>query len=223
MRIKDGVLISIDSKRDIKKGHFTIPDGVTSIGNHVFQDCSGLTSVTIPDGVASIGKYAFCNCSGLTSVTIPDSVTSIGGAAFYNCSRLKSITIPDSVTSIGCRAFSGCDKLKRPNISNTTTIKAVKGFYKCDSIMYCKTFLYEIGKTYEELEAKLCKKGFHACRLGLDVFNYYAGDNAVYCEVELSGISPERGYDSKICGTKITLLRELSVAEAANYRSKIVE
>ena len=53
-----------------------------------------ITEFIIPDGITSIGDYAFYNCSGLTSVTIPDSVTSIGAAAFKGCSGLTSITIP---------------------------------------------------------------------------------------------------------------------------------
>ena len=62
-----------------------IEEGVTSIGNYTFYECSSLTSVTIPNSVTSIGEWAFCDCSGLTSVTIPNSVTSIEGGAFYNC------------------------------------------------------------------------------------------------------------------------------------------
>ena len=85
--------------------------GVTSIGDHAFWDCSGLTSVTIPDGVTSIGDSAFSGCTALTSVTIPGSVTSIGGGAFSGCTGLTSVTIPDSVTSIDGYAFSGCDSL----------------------------------------------------------------------------------------------------------------
>ena len=74
---------------------------VTSIGNHAFYECTGLTSVTIPNTVTSIGSRAFHLCSGLTSVTIPNSVTSIGDGAFRSCSGLTSIEIPNSVTSIG--------------------------------------------------------------------------------------------------------------------------
>lgn len=47
---------------------YTIPDGVISIGDCAFAECSNLTSVTIPDGVTSIGRYAFTYCDNLTSV-----------------------------------------------------------------------------------------------------------------------------------------------------------
>ena len=65
--------------------------GVTSIGDHAFWDCSGLTSVTIPDDVTSIGGDAFSGCAALTSVTIPGSVTNVGQYAFDNCSSLTDI------------------------------------------------------------------------------------------------------------------------------------
>jgi hypothetical protein len=74
-----------------KGGHYTIPDGVTSIGDHAFIKCISLTSVTIPDSVTSIGALAFRDCFGLKSVRIPDSITNIKSAAFSSCSNLKSI------------------------------------------------------------------------------------------------------------------------------------
>lgn len=88
--------------------NLVIPEGVTSIGSSLFENCRGLTSVTIPNSVTSIGRYAFDDCSGLTSVTIPNSVTSIGSSAFSGCSGLTSVTIPNSVTSIGYYAFHRC-------------------------------------------------------------------------------------------------------------------
>ena len=41
--------------------------------------------IIIGDGVTTIGEFAFTNCSTLTSVTIPNSVTEIGEFAFRGC------------------------------------------------------------------------------------------------------------------------------------------
>jgi len=78
-------------------GSFTIPSGVTSIGQNAsdlgaFSQCAGLTSVTIPSSVTSIAVGAF-DGTGLTSVMIPASVTSIGVEAFDACAGLTSITV----------------------------------------------------------------------------------------------------------------------------------
>ena len=82
-----------------------IENGVTSIGDGVFQGCTSLRSVTIPDSVTSIDSSAFSSCTSLTSVTIPNSVTSIGYGVFQDCTSLSSVTIPNSATSIGDSAF----------------------------------------------------------------------------------------------------------------------
>ncbi len=80
--------------------------------HHIYSDeNTEIKELVIPDGVTSIGDYAFYNCSGLTTVTIPNSVTSIGEHAFYDCSGLMSVTIGSGVTSIGERAFDDCSSL----------------------------------------------------------------------------------------------------------------
>ena len=50
-----------------KAGAYSIPSGVTSIGDSAFAHCRGLTDVIIPDSVTDIGD-AFSNCSGLTGI-----------------------------------------------------------------------------------------------------------------------------------------------------------
>ena len=89
-------------------GTYTIPSGVTTIGDGAFAGCFRLTSVTIPEGVTTIGDGAFEGCENLTSVTIPSSVTTIGEKVFWGCHNLTGVTIPPSVTTISERAFWGC-------------------------------------------------------------------------------------------------------------------
>ena len=121
----------------------TIPGSVTSIGNYAFYKCTGLTSITIPDSVTSIGNYAFYDCKSLTNITIPDSVTSIGNFAFYYCTSLTSITIPDSVTSIGMYAFSECSSLTSITIPKSVTSIGNYAFRSCNNL----TVYLENGST----------------------------------------------------------------------------
>jgi len=93
------------------QGTVTIPNGVTSIDDYVFQNCGNLIEITIPDSVISIGSGAFQGCYSLTSIAIPSSVTSIGIGAFEYCSNLTSVIISANVVSIGSGAFSSCSSL----------------------------------------------------------------------------------------------------------------
>ena len=99
-----------------------IEDGVTTIGDSAFEQCTDLTSVTIPDSVTDIGNRAFYHCTALMSVTIPNSVTTIGESSFRYCSTLTGVTIPNNVSRIGAYAFSGCDILTTVTINGVNSI-----------------------------------------------------------------------------------------------------
>ena len=113
-----------------------IPDGVTSIGNWAFYNCTTLTSIKIPDGVLSIGASAFNNCTRLTSIEIPDSVTSIGNSAFVKCVSLTSLTIPNSVTSIGDFTFDKCESLTSLTIPDSVTRIGEYAFSCCYNLIF---------------------------------------------------------------------------------------
>lgn len=88
-----------------------IQDGITAIGEYVFEGWTVLTSVTIPDSVTVIGYFTFSGCTKLTSVRISSSVESIGDNVFMGCTGLTSMTISDGVTGLGRGVFSGCTGL----------------------------------------------------------------------------------------------------------------
>ncbi|MCL2182945.1 MAG: leucine-rich repeat protein [Chitinispirillia bacterium] len=116
-----GVRISIANSTMKNVEHITsavIEDGVTSIGDGVFAECSRLTSVTIAKSVKTIGNFAFVGSVALASITIPEGVTSIGAVAFGDCNKLTSVTIPNSVTLIDKMAFNECLRLTSVNIGS---------------------------------------------------------------------------------------------------------
>lgn len=110
----------------------TIPNSVTSVGNSAF-DSSSITSITIPDSVISIGYSAFQNCISLTSVSLSNNLPSILIAVFMYCSSLTSITIPDSVSRIALHAFTECTSLTSITIPDSV-ITIEDSFVNCPSL-----------------------------------------------------------------------------------------
>lgn len=97
--------------------------GVTSIGDRMFDmsNCpnNSLSEIVIEEGVISIGEYTFMDCSKLESITLPDSVTKIGHAAFSNCSGLKTVTVGKNLKTIDYGAFMGCADITDINYNGT--------------------------------------------------------------------------------------------------------
>ena len=112
----DGVLFTKDMKTLVQypagksNTAYTVPEGVTTIGDYAFSNCSYLSTITLPASLTEIGARAFQYCSALTSITIPEGVKSIGQYAFY-CSGVTSVYFSDNVEVIGDYAFSECFSL----------------------------------------------------------------------------------------------------------------
>lgn len=101
--------ILIACPRNMEDG-YTIPDSVTSIGDHAFYDCDNITYIDLPDSLTTIGEYAFDSCSDMESITIPESVTKIGKGAFEYCSDLYAHVL-NVTCEIGENAFYGIYRL----------------------------------------------------------------------------------------------------------------
>lgn len=108
--VGEGMFMLCQSLKEI-----TIPETVTTIQAHAFEQCEKLGKVTIAKNseLTSIGEGAFRSCTALKSIVLPEGVTTIEKDAFFDCSKLSTVTLPASLTAIGDYAFDGCsDKLK---------------------------------------------------------------------------------------------------------------
>jgi len=92
-------------------GNFTVPNGVTTIGDEAFEESFTLTGITFPDSVTTIGSMVCYGCPYLSSLNFGTGLQSIGSAAFQYSQALKAVFLPASLTSIGDSAFANCGTL----------------------------------------------------------------------------------------------------------------
>lgn len=121
-----------------------IGDGVTTIGDWAFFNCSKVADVIVPEGVTSIGESAFESCRDMVSISLPSSLKEnpgdwrnhygLGKSAFKNCRSLTSITLPDGVTNIPESAFEECVSLVSIDIPDSVTVIWLYAFQGCSSL-----------------------------------------------------------------------------------------
>ena len=110
--VQDGVLTKVEMNG---AKVVLIPSTVRKIGDNVFSNSVGLTSVVIPASVTTIGSGAFRNCEDLENVEFgnPSGLKTIGKDAFQHCGSLKYVQLPASVTRIDGNVFSYCPGLQQ--------------------------------------------------------------------------------------------------------------
>ena len=124
-----------DQRSNIK--HLVVENGVTSIGNNAFRDCTKLIDADMSKALSleTIGT-SFWGCKGLKSVKLNEGLKEIGGSAFSKCTILGSIDIPSTVTNIGSWCFQECSGLENVTFEdgiNLTTIETGT-FTKCTNL-----------------------------------------------------------------------------------------
>ena len=129
--------------------NLVIPNGMTTIKDHAFRNCTGLTSVSLPSSITTL-TGALNGCTGLTSYTYAGtladwlniSVNSSDGnpmkyvhKCFVNGNEeIKDLVIPNGTTSIGQYAFYMCSGLTSVTIPASLTSIGSSAFSSCSNI-----------------------------------------------------------------------------------------
>jgi len=125
-----------------------IGNGITSIMENAFSNCTHLKEVTYPASLVRIEKGAFRLCQSLKQGYFPEGVLEIPDEVYAGCNQLESIVIPEGVQSIGENAFAGCSSLTEINIPDS--VKTIKYSAFLDSGLEQVT----LGKNVERIEGQ---------------------------------------------------------------------
>ena len=110
-------------------------DAVYTINKGRLVYCmSNEASFTIPEGVTVIGEMAFRGKKQLKNIIIANTVKEIEHDAFYDCDELDNIYVPASMKEIKSYAFAECDKLKRITFAGVPKKLSRHAFDDCDQL-----------------------------------------------------------------------------------------
>ena len=165
----------------------TLKNGVRSIGEDAFRDCSSLESVIFENTVLEKSSDgAFWGCSALSSIALPDSVTEIERNAFFE-TGLRNIQLPEKLTLIGGGAFCNCKNLKQVQLPPQLKELGEGAFFNCENL------------TQIQLPAQLNKLGTDAFRncTSLDKIDIPAGLTQIepdtFCNTGLTSVTLHEG------------------------------
>lgn len=123
-----------------------LSEGITSISDYAFENCSNFSELVIPDTVTSIGAYAFSGCSGITELSLGKGIVTIGDYAFSGCSGIEKVELYESVTTIGENTFAGCSGMKEFCVSKNLETFGTK--YIADFVNLEKLYVDPEHPTY---------------------------------------------------------------------------
>lgn len=111
-----------------------VAEGITAIGDGVFQDGNLLTEVILPRTVASIGRNSFAGCKWLQRVYGAEHVRIIGTRAFSGCGSLEAVELAESLREIGLGAFENCTSLREIVVPEGVEELPERVFFRCRSL-----------------------------------------------------------------------------------------
>lgn len=212
---------------DSPNGEYTIPAGITTIGEAAFLNCIRIKNLTIPAYVTTIENSAFAQCTNIAKLTFEgDELSedlSIGDFAFcggyitdkkittgFN-NAITELTLPANLKKLGTGAFGACNKIK------TVTVNCNRASADYDT----DAFQMDVARTGSMPPAWVTTSGVSTVNLGK------------YCpEIEISGVfgtkisavtvNPENPYyyaeDDVLYDKQVTTIRYFPLEKGGEFK-----
>ena len=110
-----------------------LEEGITKLGNNMFNGCTKLKNVRFPSTLKVLGNYVFDGCTGIEgNLDSIINLDSIGERAFQGCTGITGeVTIPTKMTGIPVGLFYGASKIEKVNIHSNVTVIGNYAFWGC--------------------------------------------------------------------------------------------
>lgn len=165
-QIHEGVEVICDNAfASSKIIEITLPKSIKYIGSEAFSSCKNLKFISLPNGLLTIQDDVFNGCISLSAINIPQSVEYIGINPFAFCDSIKitndsphyvvennilmtqnrkkliaycgyneNIIIPSTIEEIGQYGFGMCHSIKKISMFENVKIIEKGAFIECENL-----------------------------------------------------------------------------------------
>ncbi len=136
-------------------GTVTLPRSLESIGNGAFEGDRKVTQFTLArcTSLTTIGDHAFNGCDGISSITLGSSVNHIGAGAFASCGNITTLEIPINLNAVGDNASPAFSGTTVESVRFVGTVGCTYYEDPTDGPCYLYTPWYMSGTTSVNLES----------------------------------------------------------------------
>ena len=120
----------VNYPRPKHSNEIVIPEGVTSIRGHVFEEYYFVESVQFPSTLKEIKEYAFHSVA-ITTLQCNEGLETIGDSAFLMIDSLETVHLSSTVKNIAPNAFYDCTSISTFTVAAGNTV-----FESIDNILF---------------------------------------------------------------------------------------
>ena len=170
-------VLTVSGQGDMSDNGYNLSREITFSDGHWYACRHGIKTVIIEEGVTSIGNAAFYDCTSLTSVVIPSTCCFINPLSFMGCSSLvevinkasESTAITYEESSVNLNSFYGLDLTKMTLYVHPESVNHYNMVYGWTNFGY----ITELNSNYEALQSLAVSAGAFSPAFNPNTLSYH--------------------------------------------------